>query len=312
MDHESPAVGSIQSGLRGVLAPVITPFDANLDPNPSLWIRHCRWLLNNGVGLAVFGTSSEANSLSVAEKRSLLDQITTAGLPTARIMSGTGCCSLTETVELTGHALQSGCGGVLILPPFYYKPVSDEGLYRYFAEVIERVADPRLRIYLYHIPSLAKVGITFSLIERLLTDYMGVIAGIKDSSGDWNNTQTLLTNFQSPGFDVFSGSEGFLLATLCGGGAGCISATANVNPAAIATLARTWNDDDAEEQQIQLNGVRTIFQEYVMIPALKAAVAHYTDEDDWNCLRPPLVGFSPAQSATLLARLNAVGFQMYR
>lgn len=299
-----------QDRITGVLSPVVTPFDSDLKPDAKRLVNQCKWLLDNNVGLAVFGTNSEANSLSKDEKMSLLEQMVEAGLPPARMMPGTGCCALTETVELTRKAVELGCGGVLMLPPFYYKGVSDEGLYRSFAEVIDRVGDDRLRIYLYHIPPVAQVPITLTLIERLLKDFPGIIAGVKDSSGDWDNTKAMLDRFQPEGFDVFAGSEGFLLATLRGGGAGCISATANVNPAAIAKLADTWQQDDADEQQADLVRTRNVFQDYVMIPALKAAVAHYSKDPEWIRLRPPLVELNEAQRAELVGKLDAIGFDM--
>lgn len=296
--------------LSGVLSPVVTPFDADLRPNGAKLVRQCQWLLENDVGLAVFGTNSEANSLSLVEKRQLLDDLGAAGIPAARMMPGTGACALSDSVELTRHAVEMGCGGVLMLPPFYYKGVSDEGLYRNFAEVIERIGDDRLRIYVYHIPPVAQVPITLTLIERLLKDFPGTIAGVKDSSGDWSNTKAMLDQFQPEGFDVFAGSESFLLDTLRAGGAGCISATANVNPAAIAKLAATWQDDDADRQQAGLNAIRDIFQTYVMIPALKAAVAHYGGDEQWAALRPPLVELDAAARADLVKRLDAAGFSM--
>jgi 4-hydroxy-tetrahydrodipicolinate synthase len=213
-------------------------------------------------------------------------------------------------VELTRHAMQHGCGGVLMLPPFYYKGVSDEGLFRNFSEIIQRVGDERLRIYLYHIPPVAQVPITLTLIERLLKEYPGTIAGAKDSSGDWANTQAMLDQFQPEGFDVFPGSETFLLAALRGGGAGCISATANVNPGPIAALAKSWQQDDADAQQAALDAVRAVFQTYVMIPALKAAIAHHARDEDWLRLRPPLVELDAAQRAELMGKLEAAGFGM--
>src|SRR5438094_6006007 len=154
--------------IRGVLAPVVTPFKADLSPDRQRFVRHCQWLLSQNCGLAVFGTTSEANSMSVKERMTLLDALVAAGVDPSRMMPGTGCCSLTETVELTAHAVKHGCAGVLMLPPFYYKDVSEEGLYRYFSEVVQRVGDPGLRIYLYHIPPVAVVGVTTKLIERLL------------------------------------------------------------------------------------------------------------------------------------------------
>lgn len=295
---------------RGVLSPVVTPFGADLKPDAKRLVRHCRWLLENDVGLAIFGTNSEANSMSVAEKLALLDALLEAGLDPARMMPGTGCCALTDSVEMTRHAVRAGCGGVLMLPPFYYKGVSDEGLFRSYAEIIERVGDDGLRIYLYNIPPVAQVPITLPLIERLLKAYPGVIAGTKDSSGDWNNTQAMLERFQPQGFDVFAGSETFLLATLRAGGAGCISATANVNPGPIARLARTWKEPDADRQQAALDGVRKVFQAMPMIPALKAAVAHYSDDASWAAVRPPLVALNAEQTDALLKALEPTGFSM--
>jgi 4-hydroxy-tetrahydrodipicolinate synthase len=296
--------------IRGVLAPVVTPFTQDLRPDAERLLRHCRWLLENDVGLALFGTNSEANSLSVAEKEELLEQAVAAGLPPARMMPGTGCCALSDSVRLTKKAVELGAGGVLMLPPFYYKGVSDEGLYRNYAEIIERVGDARLRIYLYHIPPIAQVPITLTLVERLLKAYPGTIAGAKDSSGDWSNTEALLKQFQPEGFDVFPGSESFLLAALRGGGAGCISATANVNPAPIARLAASWQGPDAEQQQAGLDRVRAVYQDYVMIPALKAAIAHYGQDPAWRTVRPPLVEMQAEQAAKLMAKLDAVGFAM--
>jgi 4-hydroxy-tetrahydrodipicolinate synthase len=288
----------------------VTPFDRELRPDETRLIQHCRWLLEQGVGLAVFGTTSEANSLSVAEKIALLDTLVTAGLPPTRMMPGTGCCAFADTVELTRHAMQLGCAGVLMLPPFYYKGVSDEGLFRSYAEVIERVGDRRLRIYLYHIPPVAQVPISLSLIERLLKAYPGTVAGIKDSSGDWNNTRAMLEQFQPHGFDVFSGSEAFLLATLRGGGAGCITATANVNPTAIVQLYKSWKQADADAQQKKLDTTRAAFAQFPLIPAMKAAIAWKTGRQDWVHVRPPLVDLDAAQQRTLQASLDQVGFTM--
>jgi 4-hydroxy-tetrahydrodipicolinate synthase len=296
--------------IKGVLAPVVTPFTQDLRPDAARLLRHCRWLLENDVGLALFGTNSEANSLSVEEKVELLEQAVEAGLPPARMMPGTGCCALSDSVRLTKKAVELGAGGVLMLPPFYYKGVSDEGLFRNYAEIIERVGDARLRIYLYHIPPIAQVPITLTLIERLLKAYPGAIAGVKDSSGDWSNTEAMLKQFQPEGFDVFPGSESFLLAALRGGGAGCISATANVNPGPIATLAASWSEPEAQAQQAGLDKVRAIYQDYVMIPALKAAIAHYGQDPAWRTVRPPLVEMQAEQSAKLMAKLEAAGFAM--
>jgi 4-hydroxy-tetrahydrodipicolinate synthase len=296
--------------LQGIFSPVLTPFNADYSPDPDRFIRHCKWLLDQDVGLAIFGTNSEANSLTVLEKRSLLDALLEAGLPAARMMPGTGACALPDAIELTREAVQAGCGGVLMLPPFYYKGVSDEGLFRAFAAVIDAVADERLRIYLYHIPAVSGVPIPLTLIERLLKAYPKTIAGIKDSSGDWKNTSAMLERFQPQGFDVFAGSENFLLANMRGGGAGCITATGNVNPSAIVQLYRTWKQADADAQQKKLDEQRAAFAQFPMIPAMKAAIAIKTGRKDWAHVRPPLVDLDAQQQQTLAATLDKVGFVM--
>jgi 4-hydroxy-tetrahydrodipicolinate synthase len=295
---------------RGILAPVVTPFTGDLRPDAERLVRHCHWLLERDVGLAVFGTNSEGNSLTLQERLALLDALVEAGVPPEHMMPGTGCCAFPDTVELTRRAVQHGCAGVLMLPPFYYKGVSDDGLFATYAEVIERVGDARLRIYLYHIPPVSHVSISLTLIERLLTRYPGTIAGIKDSSGDWNNTRAMLEQFQPHGFDVFAGSETFLLATLRGGGAGCISATANVNPAAIAALAREWQKPEADAPQAALDAVRAAFQKFPMIPALKAAIAHFSGDGAWVTVRPPLMALTALQRRQLVDALEALRFSM--
>jgi 4-hydroxy-tetrahydrodipicolinate synthase len=213
-------------------------------------------------------------------------------------------------VALTRHAVAHGVGGVLMLPPFFYKGVSDDGLFASYAEIIEQVADARLRIYLYHIPQVSQVPISLALIERLLQAYPGVIAGIKDSSGDWANTSAMLERFQPQGFDVFAGSETFLLATMRGGGAGCITATGNVNPGAIAHLYHTWQQPDADAQQAALDALRATFMQFPMIPALKAAVAHFAGETRYGAVRPPLMRLSGQQNEDLLRLLRAREFSM--
>jgi 4-hydroxy-tetrahydrodipicolinate synthase len=296
--------------IGGILSPVLTPFKRDLSPDTDRWIKHCKWLLANNVGLAVFGTNSEANSLSTDEKLEMLERILASGVEASRMMPGTGCCALTDSVRLTSYAVKRGCAGVLMLPPFYYKGVSEEGLFRSFCEIIERVGDERLRIYLYHIPPVSQIAITPALVQRLLARYPGIIAGMKDSSGDWNNTKTMLDNFAKDGFDVFVGAESFLLANMRNGGRGCISATANVNPAAIHKLFANWQSGDAERMQEDLNGVRSVFQKAPMIAAMKAAVAHYGNDPAWNTMRPPLVELSQAQQAEILGELSAKGFEM--
>jgi len=297
--------------ISGVLSPVVTPFRKDLAPDAARFVRHCKWLLANGCsGLAVFGTNSEANSMSVAEKLELLEALVAGGVPAAALMPGTGHCALSDSVAMTKRAVELGCGGVLMLPPFYYKGVSDEGLYRNFAEVIERVADDRLRLYLYHIPPVSQVPITLALIERLLKKYSGIVAGAKDSSGDWSNTKAMLDAFATDGFDVFAGSEVFLLDNMRHGGKGCITATGNVNPGPIDKVYRNWQAANADELQAGITATRKIVQKVPMIPALKAIIAHFGNDPQWRTVRPPLVELERAQEEGLIAELRAAGFGM--
>ena len=295
----------------GVWAPAITPFRQDLSPDPERFARHARWLLANGCsGLAAFGTNSEANSLSVEERMALLEFLVAHGISPAALMPGTGCCALTDSVRLTAHAVGLGCAGVLMLPPFYYKGVSDEGLFRSFSEVIERVGDRRLRLYLYHIPPVAQVPISVALIERLLKRYPQTVVGLKDSSGDWNNTKSVLDAFANTGFDVFAGSEVFLLSNMRHGGAGSISATANVNPAAIHRVFENWREPDADRMQEQITATRAVLQKYPMIPALKAIVARGYADPEWATVRPPLVELTTGQRVSLAAELDSHGFTL--
>lgn len=297
-------------GLKGVFSPVVTPFDKNLGVDAERLVRHCQWLVSQGVGLAIFGTNSEANSLSVSEKKALFDALVSAGIEPSLMMPGTGCCALPDTVELTRYVTENGAPGVLMLPPFYYKGVSDDGLFASYAEVIERVGSDRLKIYLYHIPQVSNTPISLDLINRLLAAYPGVIAGVKDSSGDWENTQAMIERFGPQGFQVFAGSESFLLGTLRAGGVGCITATGNVNPGPIVRLYETWTDESADDQQSALNDIRNSFQQYPMIPALKGAIAHFAEDPVWSHVRPPLVSLTPDQQNGLIRTLKQHGFSM--
>jgi 4-hydroxy-tetrahydrodipicolinate synthase len=293
----------------GVWAPAITPFKKDLSPDPERFVRHARWLLSNGcTGLAAFGTNSEANSLNVQERMELLEYLVAHGVPPSALMPGVGCCAFTDTVRLATHAVGLGCAGVLMLPPFYYKGVSDEGLFRSFSEVIDRVGDPRLRVYLYHIPQVAQVPISVPLIERLLKRYPETVAGLKDSSGDWNNTKAVLDAFGKTGFDVFAGSEAFLLANMRHGGVGCISAMANVNAGAIHRVFQYWRSPEADAMQQAVTATRAVVQKYPVIPSLKAIVARGFSDPGWMTVRPPLVELTAAQSDSLAAELDAHGF----
>lgn len=295
--------------FQGVLVPALTPFKGDLSPDKERFVQHCRWLFDQGVdGLAPFGTTSEANSMSAEERMELLEALIDGGVPAAKLMPGTGTCSVTESVKLTKHAASLKCGGVLMLPPFYYKGMSDQGLFNAFSEVIQRVGDSGLQVYLYHIPPQTGVPITLKLIEMLVKAYPDTVVGLKDSGGDWDNTAAVLSNF--PGFTVFPGSEVFLLQGLRAGGAGCITATGNANPAGIREVFTNWKTDQADALQARITEVRKTIQAYPLIPAMKRMVAHFFEAPGWEQVRPPMVALDEGRTASLLDDLKKVGFKM--
>jgi len=288
--------------VRGVYAAVLTPVDDRLEPNHKAYIAHCRWLLANGCdGLAPLGTTGEANSLSVAQRLGLIEASASAGLPMARIIIGTGPCALTDAVTLTKAAVAAGAGGALLLPPFYYKNSSEDGLFRFFSEVVERVGDARLRMFLYHFPQMSTVPVPPALIARLKKRYGDTIAGVKDSSGDWSYTAHLLKEY--PGFGAFSGSEQFLLANLRAQGAGCISASTNVTAPMAARVYRGWQSAEADQLQENLTAARMVLQSVPFQAGLKELVARVTGDRGWLNVVPPNHPLSAAQRDELLARL---------
>src|SRR5215208_2210075 len=288
---------------EGVLAAVLTPMDDGLAPDHPAFSAHCHRLLAAGChGLSVFGTTGEANSLSVGERLAALGALLESGVPANVLLPGTGSCALTDTVRLSRVALEAGTAGVLVLPPFYYKGVGDDGLYRFFAEVVERIGDERLRLYLYHIPQMTGVDLGLPLISRLIDSYPGVVVGTKDSSGDRERIMTLCREF--PDFSVLAGTETLLLETLRGGGAGCISATVNVT----SRLARrvhdahaSGNDYEAEALQERLTQVRGSIEAYPVIPALKQLMASLTGDERWRNIRPPLSELDEQSAENLLS-----------
>jgi 4-hydroxy-tetrahydrodipicolinate synthase len=293
--------------FAGVLVPVLTPFTRAGDPDAGRFIAFCRWLLDQGAdGLAIFGTTSEANSMSAGERMELLDRLVAAGIPPAKLMPGAGACSMTEAASLIRHAVGHGVGGVLLLPPFYYKGMDDDGLFAFFAGVIERVGSSALRVFLYHIPPQTVLGLSLDLVGRLIRAYPETVVGLKDSSGDWNNTASLLERF--PGFAVFPGSEVFLLDGLRKGGVGCITATGNVNVTGIRKVYENWRTQEADRLQAEITTLRKTIQAYPMVPALKRIVAHFHHDPDWAMVRPPMTALNEAQSKALIGDLVRVGF----
>ncbi len=271
----------------GIITAAVTPMDKDLNADTNLLVTHCRNLLTQGSdGIVLLGTTGEANSFSVNERKGILEDALEGGLAPQLLMVGTGCCAITDTVALTRHALDLGVTNILMLPPFYYKPVTDEALFNYFSRVIETIADDRLHIYLYHFPKNTGIDLTIRLISKLLERYSDTIVGIKDSGGDWNHMQKLMHEF--PSFRLFSGTEEYLLETLKAGGVGCISATANLTVANAAKVIYDFhNGKDADKSQRLLTAMRNVFSGYPFVGAVKGYLAIESKIPSWNYLRPP-------------------------
>jgi len=288
--------------LRGVYAAILTPLTRDLEPDTKRLVAHGQWLLANGCdGLAPLGTTGEANSLSLRQRLKVIEACA-LHLPMARAIVGTGSCALADAVQLTRAALDTGAHAVLMLPPFYYKTPSEDGLYGFYSEVIQRVGDARLRLYLYHFPQLSAVPLTLSLIARLIKTHGETVAGLKDSGGDWTYSADLLRRF--PGWGVFSGSEQYLLANLRAGGAGTISASVNVTAPLAQPVFKGWRNPDAENLQASLTAARVLFQNYPLIGAIKETMALLTGDATWRILLPPNTPLPAAQRAEIEQKLK--------
>ena len=290
----------------GPWAAALTPLNEDLSIDHAAYADHVAWLLDNGcAGVAALGTTGEANSFSLDERRELIARLGERGFAPERMLIGVGCCAAPDTVALTRAALAGGFHNVMMLPPFYYKNVSDEGLFRAYANAIETVGDPRLRVIIYDIPPMTGFKLSVDLLRRLRETFPGVVVGVKNSSGDWSAMQATLNAL--PGFKVFAGSERFLLQTLRAGGPGCISATANVTSRALAEVYANWRGAEADALQEAATRTRAALEKYPPIPALKEIMALTREEPGWRRLRPPLVNLGAGDAASLRAALHGLG-----
>lgn len=296
----------------GVNAAVLTAMKDDLSVDAARTAAHGKWLLANGCnGLAVLGTTSEANSLGIDERMALLEALAEAGIAPARMMPGTGTTAITDTVRLTRHAEKLGCRAALLLPPFYYKDPSEDGLFAYFSEVIERVGGD-IAIYLYHFPKQSAVPFTVPLIARLRAAYAGKVRGIKDSTGDFANTKAYVDAFAADGFEVYCGDDSAFSRLLAAGGAGCITAAANVGCAASAIAYANQDNATGAAAQEQVSMIRKAVTSVPLIPGLKALVARNTGDAGWTNIRPPHLALDAASAARLFAAFDASGLKLAR
>lgn len=302
----------VSQPLRGVISPTLTPFNDDLGIAEDLYVAHAKRCLADGcVGLAPFGTTSEALSVGMDERMHMLEKLVGAGIPAAKLIPGTGLTNLPDTIRLTRHAVELGCAGAMTLPPFYFKDVAQQGLYDYFARLIDGVGDERLNIYLYHIPQVAGVGIPVPLVRRLYEDFPGTVVGIKDSSGTWENTSALLA---IEGLIVYPGNELPLVEALELGAMGSITATANLNAAGVARVIRTFDEQGAAAARAAHEDVKTFrlaVQGYAPIPVMKRMFALTTGDARWANTRPPLLPASAEEGQKLADQLfGELGFRL--
>ena len=289
--------------VHGLWCAMLTPLDTAGGVDHGMLVAHAKSLLARGVdGVAPFGTTGEGQSFSVAEREAGIDALLAGGIPGDRLVAATGCAALPETIALTRHGVRAGCAACLVLPPFFWKDASDEGLFAWYAQVIEAVGDARLRVYLYHIPQVSGTPLSVDLIARLAAAFPGIIAGVKDSAGNWDNTQALLDRV--PQLAILVGHEPHLPRVLRAGGAGTICGVANVFPALVRALFSP-EVTPADEQRV-VTFIEIAFRQ-PFLAGFKALLAEQTRNPAWQAVRAPLQPLPADSRQTLLAALRDAG-----
>ena len=291
----------------GVITAVLTPMDSQLNADKGRLTHHIKWLLSRGNnGICLLGTTGEANSFSVDERLDILDAVIDSGIAPELLIVGTGCCALTDTVTLTRHAHNRGAGGILLLPPFYYKKISDAGIEAYMSELLNRVGENDVQLYLYHYPQLSGIPFSVELTERLVSKFPRNIVGMKDSGGDWSHMAEVLKAI--PGFRLYAGSEKYLLSNLKAGGSGCISASANFTSPAAALVLENWKNGTGEIEQNRLSSLREALESYPAIGTLKYVFAKLSGDQEWLNVRPPNVILSLQEGLIIEEKLKQLDY----
>jgi 4-hydroxy-tetrahydrodipicolinate synthase len=297
--------------ISGVFCASATPVLEDGTPDHAAFATHAKALLAEGCdGIALLGTTGEANSFSISQRQGLLDKVIEAGIDPQRLLPGTSQTNVADTVTLMRHAVEAGVKATVVLPPFYYKGVSDEGLFRFYAEAIEGVGRDDLRVVLYHIPPIAQVGLSVELVGRLLEAFPGVVVGIKDSSGKLESMQQFASTFQD--FSVLAGADPFMLPLLKSGGAGCITSSSNLIGKHLRVVFDHFFDpaqaEKVEAAQARINAWRDLSNAYVQLPTIKAMLAKRRNHPGWTRVRPPLVELTQAEISNVwnkMAELEA-------
>ncbi|MDV3253298.1 dihydrodipicolinate synthase family protein [Devosia sp. BK] len=292
--------------VSGVFCASATPVLENGAPDHAAFAAHCKALIEEGCdGVALLGTTGEANSFSITQRQDLLEKVIVAGLDPQRLLPGTSQTNIPDSITLVKHAVEAGVKACVVLPPFYYKGVSDEGLFRFYAELIEGVGSNDLRVILYHIPPIAQIGISLDLTARLREAFPGVIVGVKDSSGKIESMQAFAGAFEN--FSVLAGADPFMLPLLRLGGAGCVTSSSNLIGKHLRVVFDNWFDPAQNEKvdaaQARINAWRDLSNAYVQLPTIKAMLAKRRNHAGWTRVRPPLVDLTPAELDTVWTKM---------
>jgi len=301
----------MNSPKAGIYAASLTPFTASYEPEIPGLISHAQWLLENGAdGVALLGSTGEANSITLEKRQAIIEQ-STRKLPVDRLLIGTGSCALQDAIKLTKASIDAGVYAVLILPPFYYKPQSEESIIRFYSELVAAVNDSRLRIIFYNIPKFTGYNFDHNIIGKMKQRFGELAAGVKDSSGNWGNMSGVARKVSD--FMVYSGTETLLLETLLNGGAGCITATANLIATECQQVFQAWKNEqleEAEQKQKKLASLRKAFESYPFVSGLKSILADQKDSNEWRQMMPPFDGLTKDQLHELKEKIKDLGLDL--
>lgn len=301
----------MNSPEKGIYAASLTPFKASYEPDIPVLIGHIQWLLENGAdGVALLGSTGEANSMTLEHRQEIIEN-STKNLPADRLMIGTGSCALQDAVRLTKVSIDAGVYTVLVLPPFYYKPQNEDSIIRFYSELIGSVNDSKLRIIFYNFPKFTGYNFDHNVIRKMKHSFGDIVAGIKDSSGNWRNMLAVLQNVRD--FMVYSGTETFLLDNLQNGGAGCITATANLIASECQQVFEAWKNErleDAKQKQKKITSLRKVFEDYPFVSGLKSIFADKKESNDWEKMIPPFEGLMKDQLCEVKEKLKDLGLDL--
>ena len=301
----------MNSPKTGIFAASLTPFNASYEPEISMLINHVQWLLVNGAdGVALLGSTGEANSMTLKQRQTIIEH-SARNLPVDQLLIGTGSCAIHDAIKLTKISIDAGIYSVLILPPFYYKPQSDESIIRFYSELIGAVNNSKLRIIFYNFPKFTGYNFDHNVINKMKQLFGEIAAGIKDSSGNWENMAGVAQNVSD--FKVYSGTETYLLETLLNGGAGCITATANLIAFECQQVFQAWKNEqleDAKQKQKKLTSMRKAFESYPFVSGLKSIFSDQKNSNEWRHVMPPFDLLMKDQLSLLKGKVEDLGLDL--